>query len=59
MWTAARSAAAPDRRWSNPDEWCWTEKYAEGLASLSMTEEQFHAEYSVTVRVTPDRLRGF
>ncbi|MFI7671175.1 TIGR03667 family PPOX class F420-dependent oxidoreductase [Nocardia sp. NPDC049526] len=37
----------------------FTEKYTEGLASLSMTEEQFHAEYSVTVRITPDRLRGF
>ncbi|MFX0580651.1 TIGR03667 family PPOX class F420-dependent oxidoreductase [Nocardia nepalensis] len=37
----------------------FTEKYTKGLASISMTEEQFHAEYSVTVRITPDRLRGF
>ncbi|MET8878503.1 TIGR03667 family PPOX class F420-dependent oxidoreductase [Nocardia sp. NPDC004604] len=37
----------------------FTEKYTEGLASISMTEDQFHAEYSVTVRITPDRLRGF
>ncbi|WP_084483946.1 TIGR03667 family PPOX class F420-dependent oxidoreductase [Nocardia anaemiae] len=37
----------------------FTEKYTEGLASISMTEEQFHAEYSVTLRITPDRLRGF
>ncbi|WP_433195648.1 TIGR03667 family PPOX class F420-dependent oxidoreductase [Nocardia sp. CA-107356] len=37
----------------------FTEKYTEGLAAISMTEEQFHAEYSVTVRITPDRLRGF
>ncbi|MEV6135862.1 TIGR03667 family PPOX class F420-dependent oxidoreductase [Nocardia sp. NPDC051990] len=37
----------------------FTAKYTEGLASLSMTEEQFHADYSVAVRITPDRLRGF
>ncbi|TLF82479.1 TIGR03667 family PPOX class F420-dependent oxidoreductase [Nocardia cyriacigeorgica] len=34
-------------------------KYTEGLVSISMTREQFFAEYSVPVRITPDRLRGF
>ena len=37
----------------------YTEKYAEGLVSISMTDAQFYAEYSVVLRVTPDRLRGF
>ncbi|ONI69145.1 PPOX class F420-dependent oxidoreductase [Kribbella sp. ALI-6-A] len=34
-------------------------KYAEGLASLGMTAEQFHQDYPVLIRITPDRLRGF
>jgi PPOX class probable F420-dependent enzyme len=34
-------------------------KYAEGLASLGMTAEEFHQEYPVLIRITPDRLRGF
>ena len=34
-------------------------KYTEGLVSISMTREQFFAEYSVPVRITPDRVRGF
>jgi PPOX class probable F420-dependent enzyme len=37
----------------------FTEKYTKGLVDISMTEAQFYAEYSVPVRVTPDRLRGF
>ncbi|MGY2008605.1 TIGR03667 family PPOX class F420-dependent oxidoreductase [Nocardia gipuzkoensis] len=37
----------------------FTTKYAEGLRSINLTDEQFYAEYSVVVRVTPDRLRGF
>jgi PPOX class probable F420-dependent enzyme len=37
----------------------FTEKYTRGLVDISMTEEEFYAEYSVLVRVTPDRLRGF
>jgi PPOX class probable F420-dependent enzyme len=34
-------------------------KYAEGLAGLSMTPEDFHRDYPVLVRITPDKLRGF
>ncbi len=34
-------------------------KYAEGLESLSMTPSDFHADYSMLIRITPDRLRGF
>lgn len=37
----------------------FTEKYTDGLAGLEMTAEQFYAEYSVVIRITPDRLRGF
>ncbi|WP_406236239.1 TIGR03667 family PPOX class F420-dependent oxidoreductase [Nocardia sp. NBC_01009] len=37
----------------------YTEKYTKGLVDISMTDEEFFAEYSVAVRVTPDRLRGF
>ncbi|MFQ6398376.1 TIGR03667 family PPOX class F420-dependent oxidoreductase [Nocardia sp. KC 131] len=37
----------------------YVEKYTEGLVDISMTEEEFFAEYSVAVRVRPDRLRGF
>ncbi|MEV6273983.1 TIGR03667 family PPOX class F420-dependent oxidoreductase [Nocardia sp. NPDC051832] len=34
-------------------------KYAKGLESLGMSAEKFFATYSVAIRVTPDRLRGF
>ena len=37
----------------------YLEKYRDGLAGLAMTAEQFRAEYSVPIRVIPDRLRGF
>jgi PPOX class probable F420-dependent enzyme len=37
----------------------FTRKYADGLRSIEMTDEQFYAEYSVVLRITPDRLRGF
>ncbi|MFI5720480.1 TIGR03667 family PPOX class F420-dependent oxidoreductase [Nocardia sp. NPDC051750] len=37
----------------------YLEKYRTGLEGLSMTAEQFRAEYSVPIRVAPDRLRGF
>ncbi|WP_433023088.1 TIGR03667 family PPOX class F420-dependent oxidoreductase [Kribbella sp. CA-294648] len=34
-------------------------KYGDPIAGLGMTTEQFHADYSVLIRVTPDKLRGF
>ncbi|MEV3960338.1 TIGR03667 family PPOX class F420-dependent oxidoreductase [Nocardia sp. NPDC050193] len=37
----------------------YLDKYESGLAGLSMTGDQFRAEYSVPFRVVPDRLRGF
>lgn len=37
----------------------YASKYAAGLAGLNMTPEQFHRDYRVLVRITPDKLRGF
>jgi PPOX class probable F420-dependent enzyme len=34
-------------------------KYADDIAGLGMTPDQFHASYSVLIRITPERLRGF
>ncbi|MER7247355.1 TIGR03667 family PPOX class F420-dependent oxidoreductase [Kribbella sp. NPDC000426] len=34
-------------------------KYAEDIAGLGMTPDQFHASYSVLIRITPRKLRGF
>ena len=35
------------------------EKYADGFVSIDMTSETFAASYSVPLRVTPTKLRGF
>ncbi|MGW4125337.1 TIGR03667 family PPOX class F420-dependent oxidoreductase [Nocardia sp. NPDC004711] len=37
----------------------FVEKYTEGLVDIGMTREQFFADYSVPVRIVPNRLRGF
>jgi PPOX class probable F420-dependent enzyme len=34
-------------------------KYADDIAGLGMTPDQFHASYSVLIRITPEKLRGF
>lgn len=34
-------------------------KYADGLAGLGMSPEEFFADYSIAVRIVPDRVRGF
>jgi PPOX class probable F420-dependent enzyme len=34
-------------------------KYARDIAGLGMTPDQFHADYSVLIRITPNKLRGF
>ncbi len=34
-------------------------KYAAEIANLGMTQDQFHADYSVLIRITPEKLRGF
>jgi len=34
-------------------------KYADAIVALGMTTDQFHADYSVLIRITPKKLRGF
>ena len=34
-------------------------KYADPIDGLGMTPDQFHASYSVLIRITPEKLRGF
>ncbi|TCC25196.1 MULTISPECIES: TIGR03667 family PPOX class F420-dependent oxidoreductase [Kribbella] len=34
-------------------------KYGDDIAGLGMTPDQFHADYSVLIRITPGKLRGF
>lgn len=34
-------------------------KYGDDIAGLGMTTDQFHASYSVLIRITPGKLRGF
>ncbi|MEV4264804.1 TIGR03667 family PPOX class F420-dependent oxidoreductase [Kribbella sp. NPDC049584] len=34
-------------------------KYADDIARLGMSPDQFHASYSVLIRITPRKLRGF
>jgi PPOX class probable F420-dependent enzyme len=36
----------------------YIEKYGEGMASIGMTPDQFAADYSVAIRVLPDKLSG-
>lgn len=33
-------------------------KYSQGIARIGLTVESFSSEYALTIRVTPDRLRG-
>ena len=43
-----------------PDELtAYNAKYADDITRLGMTPDQFHASYSVLIRITPDKLRGF
>ena len=37
----------------------YLEKYRGGIAGIEMTPESFSQEYSVAIRVKPERLRGF
>lgn len=37
----------------------YVEKYADGFASINMSPEAFAATYSVALRVTPTKVRGF
>jgi PPOX class probable F420-dependent enzyme len=37
----------------------YNSKYGDDIARLGMTPDQFHASYSVLIRITPEKLRGF
>lgn len=37
----------------------YLEKYGQGIANIGMTPEGFAAAYSVPIRVTPSKVRGF
>jgi PPOX class probable F420-dependent enzyme len=37
----------------------YIQKYADGIASINMTPESFASSYSVPIRITPQKLRGF
>lgn len=34
-------------------------KYAGGMSGLNISSADFHRDYSVLIRITPDKLRGF
>lgn len=52
-------AEVDDQALSGDELAAYNKKYGEDIAGLGMTTEQFHAEYSVPIRITPDKLRGF
>lgn len=37
----------------------YSTKYADGMQSIGLTADAFLAKYSVPIRVTPEKLRGF
>lgn len=37
----------------------YKEKYESGIANLDMTPAEFSSDYSIPIRVTPSKLRGF
>ncbi|MBD8079323.1 TIGR03667 family PPOX class F420-dependent oxidoreductase [Cellulosimicrobium arenosum] len=53
------SARIDDAGLTSDERSAYDGKYAVGLRGLNMTADDFHADYSVTVRITPERVRGF
>ena len=53
------TAAIDDNGFSDEERVAYNTKYGKPIAGLGMTPEEFHASYSVLIRITPDRLRGF
>lgn len=51
-------AVVDDKGLTDEELAAYDKKYADGLAGLKMTPEQFHDDYSVVIRVTLDNLRG-
>lgn len=55
----AGEAAIDEKGPSDDERAVYTAKYAEPIKGLGMTPESFFADYSVLVRITPERIRGF
>jgi PPOX class probable F420-dependent enzyme len=53
------TAAIDDNPITGDELAAYNNKYGDDIAHLGMTTDQFHADYSVLVRITPDKLRGF
>jgi len=53
------SAVIDEKGLTDDERTAYNEKYAEPIAGLGMTPEQFYDSYSVLIRITPDKLRGF
>ncbi|MCB7137648.1 TIGR03667 family PPOX class F420-dependent oxidoreductase [Cellulosimicrobium marinum] len=53
------AAAIDDAGLSAAERAAYDAKYADDIRGLGMTPDGFHADYSVTVRFRPERLRGF
>jgi hypothetical protein len=43
----------------NPVWFVWESDYREGIPAIGMTPESFAQSYSVAIRVTPNKMRGF
>lgn len=53
------AARIDEAGWTSDEEATYLAKYECGIESLGMTPETFIATYSVTIRITLDRLRGW
>lgn len=53
------TAAIDDGGLTPEERVAYDAKYDEGIRSLGMTPDGFHGDYSVTVRVRLERLRGY
>jgi PPOX class probable F420-dependent enzyme len=53
------TAVIDEKGLSDDERAAYNAKYAEPIAGLGMTREQFHDSYSVLIRITPEKLRGF
>jgi PPOX class probable F420-dependent enzyme len=53
------AAVISDQGLSRDERTAYDKKYEEHIRNLGMTTDQFHQEYSVVIRLTPDKLRGF
>ena len=53
------AAVISDQPLSREERTAYDKKYQEHISNLGMTTDQFHQEYSVVIRLNPEKLRGF